>query len=640
MRSCNRTYRWWRFLFLFLLAAGGCTSENDWEQPESEEEEINIQLNIAFQLNNPARDAGTRGTTRADEETTPGVPIPESELKSLSLFLVDLDDMGKPLPATVRSFRFTSDLPHHETDGIPRGLYTAYLKTKPGKKRVYMAANLSPLQEGNFVGQYKIAAEKAVLMGGGVSDFISSENGFAMFCTDSKTFEVKKVVPEYPDDGSASYDFTLERLMAKVLLTADTYDGTYVKIGKEAVGENGWLRLADVTYRLNTVNTKIYPFPVTNGEGKRIDPNPEVDSDKTDLIPGTETKTVLQYNVDKMPKPASDPLSGTVYTDGIYCLENIIRDAGSHTDAERMEYTTHLQVTARYIPRHLFVAEGGKIVRRTYTDAAAAEVDITAQSITGSIYTTTANPGYYYTGGAKELAVSEGIPVDTFTEYTGCRHEYTTYIDGTPNAVTGRIDFNNETTSIFRNRYYILRVTEFDIVNGPLLKITTTVLPWNKEEAAFWYSEVSASVKSAFALNDYTEDANPDGIPISFNMMNTTGGGTDTYNATFILTLTGSPGVSWSASLSNPAYFGVYVNAEKNLVAHGTLPAAGTPGVTDNGNGTVTKDFRIAVYAKQAYDGVTKKTYLSITADGMRQLINSDSPPMPGEQETILIIQR
>jgi hypothetical protein len=647
MQRYNWPYGWWGLLLLLLLAAGGCTPENDWEEPASEEE-MHIQLNVAFHLNDPARAARMRGagTTRADE-TTPGIPVPESELKSLSLFIVDLDNTEAPLPATVKAFRFTGDMPVYTTDGSPRGTYRAYLKTKPGKKWLYLAANLSPQQESDFVQQYKSVGEKAVLTGSsGVSDFISDVYGFAMFCIEKKAIEITRDKVDYPDGNPGSnYGFELERLMTKVLLTAETYDDTYVKIGKEALGENGWLKLADVRYKLNTVNTKIYPFPVMEG-GNRVDPNPWVGSNGGDLIAaGTDSKTAVRYDAAKMPKPSSDPTSGTVYTEGIYCLENILRDAGSHPDEVRMEYATHLEVTARYIPRHLYVAEGGEIARRSYPDADAAEAVIAAagqQSATGtagSIYTATGHTGYY-TGAARDIALSGGTPAGGFKEYPGCRHTYATYIDGTVNSTTGKIDFSNETTSIFRNRYYILRVTEFDIVNGPLLQVTSTVLPWNKEEDEVWYSEIAASLKSAFEQNNYTETENPEGIPISFNMMNTTGGGSDTYNATFILTLTGSPGISWSASLSNPAYFGLYVNTEKNLAANGTLPAAGEPGVTDNGNGTVTKEYRIAVYARQPYDGIAKRSYLSVTADGMRQLINSDAPPMPGSQETILIIQR
>jgi hypothetical protein len=634
---------------MFLLAIGGCISENEFgecEQQESEAREIDVLLNIAFHLNDPATGASTRGTgaTRADE-TTPGVPVPESELKSLSVFVLDLDDSGNPLPATVKAFRFTDNLPVYTIDGTSRGVHKVLMKTKPGRKHIYMAANLSSQQDKAFIEQYKVAGEQAVLTSNGVSDFISSENGFAMFCMDKQAIEITQDQLNYPDENDASYyGFTLERLAAKVLLTADTYDGgSYVKISKEAIGENGWVKLTDVTYNLNTTNTKIYPFPVTNGTGNRIDPNPEIGGSTDDFIPVdlSMSKSAVRYDANKMPKVDSDPVTDNVYTDGIYCLENIARDAGGHSDEERMNYTTHMRVTARYIPRHLYIVENGKVVRQTYATVDAAEQVIADQSASGSTYTTTQNSSkYYYTGEAKELAVSNGsIAEDTFTEYPGCRHYYTTYLDGVYNAATGKIDFSNEYSSIFRNRYYILRVTEFDIVNGPLLQITSTVLPWNKEDGGIWYSEISASLKSAFEQNNYTETENPDGIPISFNMMNTTGGGTDTYNATFILSLTGSPGVSWTASLSNPANFGIYVNTEKNLAANGTLPVAGTPGVTDNGNGTVTKDYKIAVYAKQAYDGVTKKTYLSITADGMRQLINSDSPSMPGDQENILIIQ-
>lgn len=637
-----------------------CTSDDlGEEQPVSNSKELNVLLNIAFQLNDVtargfARDGN--GVTRTDDDdvTTPGLPVPESELKSLSVFVVNVTAEGDVQPATAKAFRFTENLPGYSPDGIGRSTYTAEIKTAPGRKYIYLAANLSTSQEETFTEQYRTADEKAVLsVTENAASLYSEEEGFAMFCMEKLDVEITPKQIVYPDNTTtSSYDFKLERLVAKVLLTADTYSDTgvgsnYVKIENEPVGENGWIRLNDIRYNLNKINKKTYLFPVIDsGKNRRTDPNLEIGN--TAYLPDFSQsspvvyKTAEQYNENKMPKENSDPYKDNVYTDGIYCTENIVYDPSNQSDDVRKQYTTHLHISARYIPRHLYMADNGEVVRRSYESSSDAEDIIRVQSGTGSDNTTNTYvdptaPEYYYTERAKELITAKRA--DNFTKYENCWHQYTTYIDGI--SENGKMEFSNDYSSIYRNRYYILRVTGFDITNGPLLQIKSTVLPWTKEEENTWHSDIVTAISSQFEGTDYTETKNPDGIPISFNMMNTTGAGTDLYNATFKLTITASPGVSWNTSLSNPADFGIYVNSEKGLVSGGTLPTAAEDNtVQDNGDGTVTKEYSIAVYAKRGYEGITRKTYLSITAGGIRKLINMADIPMPGDSEHVLIIQQ
>lgn len=639
---------------LLLLTVAGCTDDFGM-QTEGDTDAMDVQLNISFLFNDGIERSATRSEafTRADE-TTPGKPVPESELKSLSVFIVNRDESGTAVNASIKAFRFTENLPGYQPDGTGRNVYTAKVKTDTGSKYIYMGANLSEMQESGFVKEYKSAGERAVLSSdNGGTGFITTEDGFTMFCNNKLDVTVTPTQLIYPDESS-SYKFQMERLVAKILITADTYEGSnYIKIGNEAEGENGWIDMADYSmdspcYWIRTENKKVYPFPVEEG-GKRIDPNYKFsDSDIADFLERSRDGFLVKYDAGKMPKADSDPEDGSVYTEGIYCMENMVNEGsgGNGLDENRKKYTTYVELYVQYIPRHLYIAEAGKIVRKSYqTRQDAYNVIMNneqASGTGGNTYTLDTDPRYYYTAEAKAIAVKSGMPDTSFAEYVASKHYYQTYIDGRVNPTTGRMEFDSERSGVYRNRYYILRITNFDIRNGPAVQVTSTVLPWTKVDGTSWYSEMNASLSAAYTTKDYTAVNNPNGIPIDFNMMNTTGGGTDDYNATFTLELTGVPGISWVASLTNPNDFGLYVSSDKGLVANGTLPTkAEDSSVQENADGTVTKAFNIAVYAKRASEGVTRTTYLSITANGERQLINTagSTQKMPGDDENVWIMQ-
>lgn len=625
---------------LYAFVAYGCTDQDDLSDDNSiSGEMVDTRINILFDFGEEADQAKTRSDNpNAGTES-------ESRLRSLTLFLIDFDSSGSEVPSSIKAYRYTNKLPIYRPDGTRLTNYTAILNATPGKKRLFVAANLSLTQQNDFLSKYVNDKTNAVFTGtvNDFSDTNTNNNGFAMFSNSYVDFTIVASQSTYPA-SAPGYPFTLYRMVSKVLVTAEGYlqtGGTYMKIGNETYGENGWIRMAEVRYLLNTTNTKVYPYPVMNNLGKRIDPNYQFNTNQlndfstiaTDSDVATMGKVVALYDANKMPGGV-----GTTYTDGVYCLENIVNDPGGNNDLIRRNYTTYLRIGARYTPKHLFVVENGAVVRKTYSDELSAQIAISAQSdVVGkrNIYTPTNDSKYYYTYQAMTLSSSLG----TFNKYDDGWHYYNTYVGGVKDATTGRLLFDNDGSSLLRNNYYLLNISALDLQNGPLAQCTLSVLPWNKVDTDKWFSTVSAVATAFFPTANYTKAVNPIAIPVSYNVMNTTPAGTDDYNLTFKLTVTGNPGMEWRAVLSNTFDFDFYLDTNKECVKYGTLPSIGA-----DANGVVTASYKVAVYAKYPYDGTSRTTNLSFVVDGLRQVVNPDSPAnpnaaMPGTTEFIAIKQ-
>lgn len=590
-------------------------------------------INIQFNFGSQTRSLSNPPATRFDE-TTSGTNE-ESTLQSLSLFLVDYID-GIEMKSTAQVFRFSGNLPGFKTDGTALDPYTAVISTTSGSKRMYIAANLTLGQQAELLNQYRANGTSAVISGISADFCNDSDNkGFAMFSDSWQDFVIEPQSGTYPQTGSFKY--TLERLVSKVLLTANLYeDNIFLKIGNEAVGENGWIRMSEVKYLLNATNTKVYPYPLVDATKKRIDPNHNISSsvttdfsyiDEATVI--SNGKTIVAYDENRMPGG-----SGNVYTGGIYCLENLVNNDNSSDEATIRQYTTHAIVAVRYTPRHIYVLENGTIVRKSYVNDTDAQAAIKAQSDDKSKathYTLNSDKRMMYT---YEAAIKEDI--NNFTKYDDGWHYYNTFIGGTKD-VTGKLAFDNTQSSLVRNHYYFLRISSIDIVNGPLIEFKTTILPWEKQDVEQWFSSTIATITPFFEVDNYSKGKNPDGIPVNYNILNTIPSGTDLYNLTFKLRLEGQTGTEWRAVLSNPSDFGLYVEESANCVANGTI----TNTTANTGDATI-QEYKIAVYARSPYSHTSRTTQLSIVVDGMREISNraEGNDAMPGTQQQILIKQQ
>ena len=105
--------------------------------------------------------------------------------------------------------------------------------------------------------------------------------------------------------------------MSKVLLTCTTKSDTeYVNLTKD----NGYIKLSDVHYILETTNKKFFPFKKANNE----DPNfpmsttlaANYDANFFTATNVTAGENAVKYDIQRIEEDDKR------YTEGIYCLEN------------------------------------------------------------------------------------------------------------------------------------------------------------------------------------------------------------------------------------------------------------------------------------------------------------------------------
>ena len=144
---------------------------------------------------------------------------------------------------------------------------------------------------------------------------------------------------------------TLTRVTSKVLVTCTTKENTgYVNLTKD----NGYIKLSDVHYILETTNKKFFPFQKANNE----DPNFLM---STTLQAGyeanfftaakdvTKGEIAIQHDVQRI-EGSENP-----YTEGLYCLENTIDVDGEYSNdfSDPQKVATYLKVAAKFTPKNI-----------------------------------------------------------------------------------------------------------------------------------------------------------------------------------------------------------------------------------------------------------------------------------------------
>lgn len=408
---------------------------------------------------------------------------------------------------------------------------------------VYVGANLSAEFAGKVLddGLDAVAESAATAYPEMISEFVSADSGVAMFCTRaySVEFNEENSDPSSPAAVNGGDAVDLVRMLAKIHVLFQCYDAPndeFVKItepGSQTLAEFGafgWCRLSDISYIVNTLNSKTrlyrsdYGGSLVNyadhnhymadllekGLDWRYKSKREEDFIifKEDLSAYTDTEwnrwaaRSEKFVADRAPFGSSS--DGAAYSAGLYCLENTTDDAACDfmSDDEKKSVpfmvTTHVIVKARFVPRKIntVVNEALTVVDHGvngYESALSAlpavlgvDEDGNAHKYpAGTFFTRDKKEFFDYDGMLKIIALGTvpGLSRKNFACYPGGYGYYYSYIHGGTDSTTGQVTFSGEDSGVFRNHYHILncRLMKVPAVPGSynqLMMVNSTVIDW------------------------------------------------------------------------------------------------------------------------------------------------------------------
>lgn len=358
-----------RYCSLLIIAFSmiGCAADNF--SAEVEEEEV-VPGDLVVSINvNLDGSGSSRSRAEADEVRIPGT-ADENKLLHGHLFLQNLKDDGNPVEGQPMYYVKVS---------LNVGENTFKLKNIDfGRKRVYIAANLSDEQASHFATTANAEYEIPQTMqdkGYGMTEEFARATDIAMFCTEGQILDFidnKLYVFEEP--------FTLKRLVAKVHVTATitkTNDIEYCTLAGPMAGI-GWIRLENVKYIINGLNTKSYLMQKYNNNTPEdpnfsIENNIHVSDDNIDPIDYQDfyfnsIKSIStfesyfaqaeEYDASRIPTSNNNS-----YKKGLYCPENTFT---LPTDEQKLKafydyksdawpMVTHVIVSAKFTPKKIVV---------------------------------------------------------------------------------------------------------------------------------------------------------------------------------------------------------------------------------------------------------------------------------------------
>ena len=365
-------------LLIIVFSMIGCAADNF--SAEVEEEEV-VPGDLVVSINvNLDGNGSSRSSAEDDEVRIPGT-ADENKLSHGHLFLQNLDDNGNPVEGQTMYYVKVS---------LKNGENTFKLKNIDfGKKRIYIAANLSDGQASHFATkantEYDIPNQKGDNLTDqkeyNLTEEFARETDIAMFCTKEQQLDFKE---------NKLYEltepFTLKRLVAKVHVTATTSDTNgieYCTLAGSMAGI-GWIRLENVKYLINGLNTKSYLMQKCN-DNTPEDPNfsieNNIDVSDNNINPVNcedfyfnSIKSIStfesyfaqaeKYDASRIPTSNNNSV-GNPYTAGLYCPENTF---ALPTDEQTLKLkafydyksdawpmVTHLIVSAKFTPKKIVV---------------------------------------------------------------------------------------------------------------------------------------------------------------------------------------------------------------------------------------------------------------------------------------------
>ena len=507
-----------------LLGWAGCS-----EDAMLPDEQTNVPSKTLLTLNFAIEGENAASRSGDDEPEHPAADW-EDDIVTLQVFIKHADD--------------TWEEPIYLWD-ITGSPYTIKLNDLDlTETTVYVGANLTMEQTQAFIRQeteqsaYTFSTNTFDL----VTDFspystvdtdLTGRRHIAMFCTEG----IKPKVTETSEDEEATPieytgQFTLKRLVAKILVTCKTDENGYVPVlNKNAENFEGWIRQSDVKYIVNGLNRKTYIMQQINNEATTeyanvVDPNnilSESVSNNGDFyfqpIEGAYDSPYLRSALPFVKTSLSS------YTEGIYCPENTFAlDETIQLEGQQPQIT-HVCVAAKFTPQNLWVeydlfdyvanqqniepevkeaikqlrpsdGKPGDIVEIECTsEAVASQLLLSSLQLAnnrnefpeGTYFYHNEKKTFYTYGAMRRNATMDDIETNPgvfgdFVPYVGGWGYYYTYVDN-------RKDYNPNWNEFYRhgqverNRYYILNITGFtqpgsSVTNPNYIMVHTYSFPW------------------------------------------------------------------------------------------------------------------------------------------------------------------
>lgn len=347
----------------------GCAADNF--SAEVEEEEV-VPGDLVVSINvNLDGNGSSRSRAEADEVRIPGT-ADENRLLHGHLFLQNLKDDGNPVEGQM----------YYVKVSLNEGKNTFKLKNIDfGKKRIYIAANLSDEQASHFATkantEYDIPNQKGDNLTDqkeyNLTEEFARETDIAMFCTKEQQLDFKENKLYKLTDP-----FTLKRLVAKVHVTATTDASGYCTLAGPMAGI-GWIRLKNVKYLINGLNTKSYLMQKYNTEDPNFSIENNIDVSDKNINPVNcedfyfnSIKSIStfesyfaqaeEYDASRIPTSNNNSV-GNPYKKGLYCPENTFAlPTGEQTRKAFYDYksdawpmVTHVIVSAKFTPKKIVV---------------------------------------------------------------------------------------------------------------------------------------------------------------------------------------------------------------------------------------------------------------------------------------------
>ena len=285
----------------------------------------------------------------------------ENDIQTLSVFVRNIHNNAWAWDTIVRLYN------------VQQGKDYEVRLNKPltASTELYAAANISTAQETAFMQQVD-NGEAYTLPGNDfrlvedLAPYSTSEtarkNTIAMCCTGAAQ------ATKGEEDNHFSVEFTLKRLVAKVLVTceeASNVQGGDDNVKYAPVKENlGWIRLDSLRYALNGLNRKTYILQQidekeTDTDANVTDPNPDLT--KFD----TEESTINDFYSFPLGRTGKEgeyekvlPFNSQKdYYEGIYCPENTFYPEETFEEGQWM-MITHVVISAVFTPKLLWVEYG------------------------------------------------------------------------------------------------------------------------------------------------------------------------------------------------------------------------------------------------------------------------------------------
>ncbi|MDD3038945.1 Mfa1 family fimbria major subunit [Bacteroides sp.] len=438
MRLSKITY-YLLFTLVSVTSLSGCSQDEYAEKQVVEQPKIEAQLILS--VSTPLKGI------RAPETTLTGKTT-ENECHKLTLFIMNADG------SSIQDYSI-------EGESLQNKSLFFNVTTEQGQKKAFVAVNMTDAQ----ITKIKQATDhNPAYTIDNITD-ITTENNFLM--TGQVVTESGSGIINIEAEKTTKVKATLARVMSKVLLTCTTQDNNeeYVKLAQD----NGYIRLNNVHYILDTTNKKFFPFAKPNNEDPNFNMSETLKTNYADnffAAPFNNTpesgETAVKYDASRMQEGEYQ------YTEGVYCLENTINiDLQDVNRAKNV--ATYLTINAKFTPKNI---DGTKNL---------SESDANNKLTKGTFYTCKKAPA-----DAKDMCYStiqKGIDYlktnyntnttnSDFTIHTGGWQYYETFV----NSPT----IFSENAGLVRNNYYIINITSF---TAPLIEktieVNTTICPWN-----------------------------------------------------------------------------------------------------------------------------------------------------------------